>query len=263
MATIRPVSEPAPPGRTDATLLGNRLLCSVPAADLEILLPHLERVVLPLRRVLFEPGDEVTHAHFPADGTVVSLCCVMEDGRVAEAGMIGCEGAVGALVSIGRKPASARAVIQAGGLALRVESGRLEAAKLASPRLRDVLDRSADALLAQLLQSVACNALHGADARACRWLLTLQDRAGGDELPVTQEHMAELLGVQRTTVTRVIADLAALGAVEPRRGRIVIVSRAKLEAAACECHATVRRHFACVAPDLYPANPRRRAAGSA
>jgi CRP-like cAMP-binding protein len=253
---IRPLDDRVLPLPASDLLLGNRLLAALPSAELETLLPHLDRVMLPMRQVLFEPGDDVTHAHFPADGTVVSLVCVMEDGRAAEAAMVGCEGAVGALISAGHKPASTRGVTQAAGMALRIESARLEEAKQASPKLRDLLNRFSDSLLAQVLQSVACNALHGADVRACRWLLSLQDRTGIDELPVTQEHMAELLGVQRTTVTRVIADLAAIGAVEPRRGRILITSRAKLKAAACECHAVVRRHFDCVAPGLYPVMPR-------
>lgn len=248
----------APVSLARGPLLGNRLLASLPAPDLEALTPHLERVLLPARRVVFEPGDEVMHAHFPADGTVVSLVTVMSDGRTAEAAVVGCEGAIGALISAGRKPASTRGVVQVAGAALRIDSARLEEAKVASPSLRDLLNRFADALLAQVLQSVACNALHGVDARACRWLLAIQDRTGTDALPVTQEHLAELLGVQRTTVTRVIADLAASGAVETRRGRILIASRARLQAAACECQDAVRRHFACVAPGLYPPVPRTR-----
>lgn len=214
--------------------------------------------MLPARRVLFEPGDELSHAFFPGDGAVVSLVAVMADGRVAEAAVVGCEGATGAQVSAGRKPASTRGVMQVGGPALRIESARLEEAKLASPTLRDLLARFADALLAQVLQSVACTALHGVEARACRWLLAIQDRIGSDTLPVTQERLAELLGVQRTTVTRVMADLAATGAIDPRRGRIVISNRTRLQAGACECQEAVRRHFACVAPGLYPPMPRAR-----
>jgi CRP-like cAMP-binding protein len=250
----------APP-LSGGPLLGNRLLAALPQRDLDLLVPHLERVLLPTRRVLFEPGDEVTHAHFPAVGTVVSLVGVLADGRTAEAAVVGCEGAVGALISAGRKPASTRAVANVGGAALRIESGRLEEAKHASAPLRDLLNRFADALLAQVLQSVTCNALHGADARACRRLLDIQDRTGTEELPVTQENMAELLGVQRTTVTRVLSDLAATGAIEPRRGRVVITSRPKLQGGACECYAAVKRHFECVAPGLYPPPPRPKAQG--
>lgn len=255
------------PGREASTpprdrARANRLLGALPPSDLDMLAAHFEYVQLPARRVLFEPGDDVTHAHFPLDGTVVSLVAVMEDGRVAEAAVIGCEGAAGALISAGHKPASTRAVLQVGGGALRIESSRLEEAKLLSPALRDLLNRFSDALLAQVLQSVACNALHAVEARACRWLLAIHDRTGTDELPVTQEHLAELLGVQRTTVTRVIADLAATGAVDHRRGRILIADRKRLLGAVCECHRAVQRHFEAVAPGLYPPMPRRRAPGA-
>jgi CRP-like cAMP-binding protein len=259
MMTIRMMDDRAAPSASARDpWLGNRLLGMLPHKEWDLLAPWMERVSLPAQRVLFEPGDDVTHAHFPADGTVMSLVSVMSDGRSAEAAVVGCEGAVGALISAGRKPASTRGVVQVAGPALRIDSARLEEAKLASHTLRDLLNRFADALLAQVLQSVACNALHGVDARACRWLLAIQDRAGGDELPITQEHLAELLGVQRTTVTRVLADLASTGAVEPRRGRIVIARRARLQAGACECQDAVRRHFECVAPGLYPPVPRGR-----
>lgn len=250
------VEEREAPPNARGPLLGNRLLASLPPRDLDLLMPHLERVTLPMRRVVFEPGDEVTHAHFPGAGTVISLVGVLADGRTAEAAVVGCEGAVGALISAGRKPASTRAVANVGGPALRIESSRLEEAKHASATLRDLLNRFSDALLAQVLQSVTCNALHGADARACRRLLDIQDRSFTDELPVTQENVAELLGVQRTTVTRVLADLATTGAIEPRRGRIVILNRSRLHAGACECYAAVRRHFECVAPGLYPPAPK-------
>jgi CRP-like cAMP-binding protein len=243
---------PQPAGHGFASHHGNRLLGALPAADLAMVLPHLERVSLPSRRVLFEPGDDVTHAYFPAPGTVLALVGAMADGRTTELALVGCEGALGGLISAGRKPAFARAVAQIGGSALRLESARLEEAKAASPRLRDLIHRFTDAMLAQVLQSVACSALHAVEERACRRLLEIRDRSGSDELPITQEHFAELLGVQRTTVTRVMADLVSSGAIEARRGRIIVANRARLLRGACECHEVVRRHFDCVAPGLYP-----------
>ncbi len=235
--------------------LGNRLLATLPPGDLDLLLPHAERVVLPLRKVLFEPGDDVSHAYFPAAGTVLSLVGTMSDGRAAELALVGCEGALGGLISAGDKPAFARAMVQVAGQALRLEAARLEEAKAASATLRDIIHRFTDALLAQVLQSVACSALHSVEERACRRLLEVHDRSLSDELPLTQEHFAELLGVQRTTVTRVVADLAAAGAIEARRGRIIVTRRARLSRGACECHAVVRRHCELVAPGLYPDPP--------
>jgi CRP-like cAMP-binding protein len=234
-------------------LLGNRLLAAVPGRDVVGFLDHFEQVALPPRSVLFDAGEEVTHVHFPAAGTVLSLVGSMSDGRTVELALIGCEGALGGVISAGRHlPATSRAVTQVGGAALRIEAGRLDDAKQSRPGLQDLLARFSDALLGQILQSVACNALHSVDERACRRLLEIQDRSGTDELPITQEHFAEVLGVQRTTVTRIVADLAATGAIEARRGRIHIASRHKLQAGACECWGAVRQHFEAVAPGLYP-----------
>lgn len=242
----RPVSGPNTGG------CGNRLLDAMPPEAFALLEPYLERVTLSPGQVLFEPGDEVTHACFPCDGTVVALVTVMSDGRAAEAAAIGCEGALGVIISEGDKPAFARGVVQVPERALRLEAGRLEAAKLASRRVRDLVSRYADSLLAQVLQAVACNALHPVEARTCRWLLTLQDRAGTPELPLTQEHLAEQLGVRRTTVTRVVSELAAVGIIERSRGRVLVKNRARLRRASCECYQAVRDHFDRVAPGLYP-----------
>jgi CRP-like cAMP-binding protein len=176
----------------------------------------------------------------------------MADGRAAEAALIGCEGAAGVIISAGDKPAFARAQVQVPGSALRLDAARLEEAKLASPAVRDIVSRYADALLAQVLQSVACNGLHPVEARTCRWLLTMQDRAGSPELPLTQEHLAEQLGVRRTTVTRVVGELEAAGAIRHSRGKVLVANRQRLRRAACECYQAVRDHFARVAPGLYP-----------
>lgn len=232
---------------------GNRLLDALPVADFARIEPYLERVALPAGRVLFEPGDDVTHAHFPCSGTAISLVTVLADGRSVETAVTGCEGAVGVMISTGHKPAFARAVVLAPGSVLRLEAARVEELKLASPVARDLISRFADSLLAQVLQSVACNALHPVGARACRWLLNLQDRAGTPALPMTQERLAELLGVRRTTVTRVIADLQMAGIIRHSRGQVQVTSRMRLERASCECYQAVRDHFARVAPGLYPA----------
>jgi CRP-like cAMP-binding protein len=248
-------TDPREPGTHPPRLLGNRLLGALGRAELELLLPHLERVKLRARAVLFEPGEVIRHVHLPAEGTVISMLGVMEDGRTAELATIGCEGAVGGLVSAGWKPASSRGLVRVGGAAWRLDCRRLEAARAESPRLRDLLSRLSDSLLAQVMQSVACNALHTAEARACRRLLEIADRAGGAELSLTQEGLAEMLGLRRTTVTRVIADMVAKGAIRAGRGRIAILDRARLGACACECRDVVRGHFAAVAPGLYPSFP--------
>ena len=232
-----------------AQAVGNRLLAALPAPDRALLEPHA--VVVDLRRheVLFEPGDDIVMTHFPGAGTMVSLVVPMEDGRTVEAATIGREGAVGGIVSSGHKPAFARGIVQIEGPAVCIETVRLEDAKQRSPRLRDLFARYSDALLAQVLQSVACNALHTLESRCARWLLTTQDRVGSNELMLTQEFLAEMLGVQRTTVTGVAQSLQAKGYLNYRRGRVTILNRAGLERIACECYKSVEDHFARVMPE--------------
>jgi CRP-like cAMP-binding protein len=231
---------------------GNQLLRFLPKAAIEFIAPHLERVPLTHGQSLFEPGDDVTHAHFPLGGAVVALVLPMRDGRVIEAATIGREGAIGGIVSLGSKPAYARAAVQIPGEAMRVSVARLEAAKRAAPRAHDVLVRYADCLTAQVLQAVACAALHPLEARCARWLLMTHDRLQQTELPLTQEALSEMLGVARTYVTRIARELQRQGAISYRRGTIRILSRSQLEHTACECYVSVRQHFDRILPGLYP-----------
>jgi CRP-like cAMP-binding protein len=212
----------------------------------------LECVELERGESLFEPGDDVTHAHFPIGGTVIALVLPMQDGRAVEAATIGREGAVGGIISLGLSPAFARASVQIGGRVARVSLSRLEAVKRSAPKVHDVLTRYADCLTAQVLQSVACAALHPLEARCARWLLMTHDRLQDPELPLTQEALAEMLGVARTYVTRIAGALQESGAISYRRGVIRIARRAKLEYRACECYQAVRQHFDRVLPGLYP-----------
>jgi CRP-like cAMP-binding protein len=228
----------------------NRLLGALSARDFAVLEPHLERVSLRRGDVLFEPGDDVNTTYFPCLRAMASLMIVTRDGREVEAATIGREGAVGGIVSEGHKPAFGRAVVQIGGDALVIPTSHLEAAKTGSPRFGDLFSRYADALLAQMMQSVACNALHSAEERACRWLLATHDRAGDKIIQLTQEALAEMLGLQRTTVNAVTANLQARGFIRTARGRVEIVDRPGLERAACECYRAVEDHFARLLPEV-------------
>jgi len=246
-------------GRTEVTTLsvalqfaGNRLLASLKPAERAILEPSMSVVILNRGDVLFEPGEDVTHTHFPGPGVVTSLIVTMSDGRAVEAATIGREGAIGGIVSAGNKPAFARALVQIGGTALKMETLALEAAKERSSIIRDLFSRYADTLLAQTMQSVACNALHPIDARLCRWLLTAHDRVESDEIPLTQEYLAEMLGVQRTTVSGVARVLQEKGLIAYSRGRMVILDRSAIEQCACECYHAVQNHFRSVLPDTRP-----------
>jgi CRP-like cAMP-binding protein len=240
-------------GPASDRLTGNLLLDGLRPEDRALLEPHLDPLPRERGESLFQAGTDVTTIAFPCGQTVVTLIVAMRDGRSAEVATVGREGAVGGVVSSGFLPASTNAVVQIGGPILRLDALRLQEAKRHSPALRNLFTRYADCLLAQVLQSVACNALHPIEARCLRWLLTLQDRIGTDVLPVTHELLAAMLGVQRTYLTRILRALQQQGLVEVGRGRIIVRSRALAEMAACECHGVVRSHYQTVLGAVYDA----------
>lgn len=239
------------PSAPECCFEGNLLLNCLGPRDRDLLLPFMECVEYPRGGTLFAAGREVEFIGFPLERTVVTLVISMIDGRSAETATIGREGAVGGVVSNGGLPASTHALIQIGGPVLRVEPVRLQEAKRQSESLRNLFTRYSDCLLAQVLQSVACNALHPIEERCLRWLLTLQDRLDSDVLPITQEALAAMLGVQRTYLTRILRMLQQQGLIEVGRGRITVLDRAAMEEVACECHACVKRHFETVLGAIY------------
>lgn len=263
----RPLEPPSMPDPIHDPFHRNLLLRTLPLAARRLVSSALEEVTLARGQVLFEAGDDVAHITLPLDGTVVTLLITMRDGRSTETATVGREGAIGGVVSQGYLPAFSRAVVQIGGPALRLEARGLQEAKQSSPALRNLFTRYADCLLAQVLQSVACNALHPIEQRCAKWLLALRDRLDTDVLPVTQEVLADMLGVRRTYLSRVLKALGTQDLVTVGRGRIAIRDRRALEAAACECHGRVRDHFAEVLGARYlaegslvaldPANARR------
>jgi CRP-like cAMP-binding protein len=231
---------------------GNRLLATLGPADRALLEQSAEVIDVERGAALVRAGDQVTAAYFPAPGTLVSFVIDLADGRSVEVGTIGSEGAVGGIISGGHAPAFARAEVQLPGAALRVDLKALEAVKARSTAVRDIFCRYADALLAQIMQSVACNAAHPLEARLCRWLLTTHDRSGSDEFPLTQEYLAEMLGVQRTTVSGVARTLQAQGLISYKRGSVQIERRDLLEERSCDCYRAVERHFREVLPEAKP-----------
>jgi len=230
----------------------NLLLDALSASDRDLVADELQAFTLERGDVLFEPGQDVVNIYFPGSGTIAALVLDLREGATAEATMIGHEGAIGGVISDGDKPAFARGVVQMSGSALRLAIDALASAQQRSAALRDHFARYADCLLAEVLQSVACNAAHDFDARLARWLLTLHDRIGHAELLITQAFIAEMLGAQRTYATRVIGNLAGARAIEKGRGKIIIKDRRKLERAACECYARLREHYDRVLPGVYP-----------
>jgi len=238
-----PLSRIAPPN--------NQILKLLPRAAFDTLAP--EYVDLRRGQCLFEPGDEVTHAHLPLDSAVVALVVPMRDGRTVEATTIGREGAIGGIISRGYQPVFTRAVVHIPGSAMRISLKNLETAKRTVPDVYDLLSRYADCLMAQLLQSVGCAAVHPLEARCARWLLLMHDRLQQPDLPLTQEMLADMFGATRTYVTRIASSLQKRGAIASRRGLIHIESRGLLEETTCECYSLVRQHFERVQPGLYPA----------
>ena len=241
------------PADTDAPLSGNLLLSALRLPDQALLKPHLELKAYKRGEALFEAGEDVSFISFPLDQCVAALIIGLQDGRAVETATVGREGAIGGVVSQGSLPAFSRAVVQVPGSVLRIEAAVLQHIKQTSPGLRNLLTRYSDCLLAQVLQSVACNASHMIEARCARWLLGLQDRLGTNVLPITHEVLAELLGVQRSYLSRALRTLQKQGLIQVRRGRIIIVSRAAVEGAACECHGAVKRHFEAVLGAVYSA----------
>src|SRR3954469_21358103 len=236
--------------RSSAQHRANRLLAALGVDDLARLEPHLEAVQLAAGRVLYESGETVRHAYFP-HGCVVSLLAVLEDGGSAEVALFGCEGVLGYASSLFSHEAFGRYVVQVPGPASRVPIARLSEAAQASPRLRDLLQRYTEALLMQTFQIVACNATHPVEGRCCRWILSTQDRVGQKDLPLTHEFLAEMLGVQRATVSLVSRALQTAGLVRQGRGVISVSDRAGLEESACECYGAIRRTFERLLPHTY------------
>jgi CRP-like cAMP-binding protein len=228
--------------------LGNRLLAALGDDDFGTLWPFLRRTRLERGETLFEPGDDVSSSVLPGHGAMVSLLIATASGEEVEAATIGREGAVGGIISAGHRPAFSRAVVTLPGVGWRLPISKLEDAKRRSPPVDDLFHRYADALLAQVMQSVACNALHSVEQRAARWLLAALDRAEAPTFHLTQQALADMLGVQRTTVTAVLAQLQSKGVIEYRRANVTVADRHGLQIAACHCHRAVQAHFDRVLP---------------
>ena len=227
----------------------NRLLAALPAEDLGLLSPHLVHLTMEKGALICEPGDAIEHVYFPHD-CVVSLMTLMSRGVAVESSTIGREGAFGLAAAVAPRVALSRAIIQVAGRASRIEVPKLREAWKQSEVLRSLVDRHTEALYGHAIQSVACNALHSVEARFCRWLLTCHDRIDSNRVALTQEFLADMLGVQRTTVTAVARALQAAGLIQYRRGVVDILDRAGLEAIACECYGAVRRTYDRLLPEV-------------
>lgn len=218
--------------------LDNRFLESLPPEEIARLEPALRRLTLARDQLIAESGHPVPHAVFPVD-CVISVVAVMHDGRQVESRTIGRESAYGLLHALGSRHSYERVTAQIGGEAWRLPIETLAAAAADSPALVRRIVQRAQATLVQTAQSTACNSLHTADQRLCRWLLLTRDRLASDVLPLTQEHLAIMLGVQRTTVTAVASALQSSGAIAYSRGRITVLDAEILRQRSCECYQAI------------------------
>jgi CRP-like cAMP-binding protein len=230
------------------TQVQNRLIACLSAQDQALISAHLVQIDLERGRLLYDPGDRIDHVYFPHDG-VISLMTLMENGAAIESATIGCEGALGLMAAVAPRQSLSRAIVQTPTRAARIRADQLHGAWEKSPRFRDLVDRHSEALFGHAIQSVACNALHSVEARFCRWLLTCHDRISNNTVALTQEFLADMLGVQRTTVTAVARGLQAKGAIRYRRGVVDIIDRGVLEQLACECYGVIRRTYERLLPE--------------
>jgi len=218
----------------------NRLLDALSPAARERLYPYLELVEMPLGKVLYESGDALRHVYFPTD-SIVSLLYVMEDGASAEIAVAGNEGLIGISLFMGGETTPSRAIVQSAGYAYRLIGQRLKDEFHRNGEMQILLLRYTQALLTQMAQTAVCNRHHSVDQQLCRWLLLSLDRLSSNELTMTQELIANMLGVRREGVTEAAGKLQKLRLIEYSRGRITILDRPKLEQLCCECYAVVKK----------------------
>lgn len=225
----------------------NQILAALPAQEYARLLPNLDFLQLSLGKVLYEAGEQMTHLYFPVAG-IISMLYVMQSGASAEIAITGNEGLVGVSLFMGGETTTSRAVVQNAGASYRLEAGILRREFALGGPLQRLALRYTQALMTQMTQTAACNRHHTLDKQLCRWLLLSLDRLPGDELEMTQQLIANMLGVKLEDVTGALEKLQAEGIVRYTRGRITIVDRPTLEQRVCECYAVVKSEFSRLLP---------------
>ncbi|MFY9317236.1 MAG: Crp/Fnr family transcriptional regulator [Burkholderiales bacterium] len=220
----------------------NHLLAALPPGDLERLSPHLELVPMPLGEALYESGGRLQHVYFPTT-SIVSLLYVMEDGASAEIAVVGNEGILGISLFMGGETTPSRAVVQSAGYGYRMKAQVLKQEFNRAGPVMHLLLRYTQALITQMAQTAVCNRHHSVEQQLCRWLLLSLDRLTTDELSMTQELIANMLGVRREGVTEAAGKLQRAGLIRYSRGRITVLDRPGLEREVCECYAVVKKEF--------------------
>lgn len=240
------------PRPEDDEICESNLLRVLHRDDFALIKPYLEAVHCEAGEELYKPGDNVATVYFPCGPSLISYLVTNADGRDVETILIGREGAVGGIVSLGNLPAYCRIVVKFGGDFSFMPVSHLEAAKARSPSLRSLFARYADCLLAQIFQSTACNAIHSIEQRTAKWILSAMERTDSEVVPLTHDELASMLGVGRSYTSRVIQTFKADGILETRRGSLVVRDTEQLVARACACNDSVKAHFDEVLRGVYP-----------
>jgi CRP-like cAMP-binding protein len=225
----------------------NHLLDAIPEKEWVRFAPHLTPVALELGDVIYESGTDQPYVYFPTN-SIVSLLYVMEDGSSAEIAIVGNEGLVGISLFMGGATTTSRAIVQSAGYAYRMRAQFIRDEFILAGPVQQLFLRYTQALLTQMAQTAACNRHHSVDQQLCRWLLMSLDRLPSNDLTMTQELIANMLGVRREGVTVAAGKLQDAGVIQYRRGRIQVIDRVRLEHMACECYAVVRKEFARLLP---------------
>lgn len=235
----------------------NHLLAALPRDAGERLFPRLEEIPLPLGKVIYESGDTQGHVYFPLD-SIVSLLYVMENGASAEISVVGNEGIVGISLFMGGESTSSRAVVQSAGRAYRLAGALLKEEFHRHGEMMTLMLKYTQSLITQMAQTAVCNRHHSVDQQLCRWLLMSLDRLSGNQLLMTQELIANMLGVRREGVTEAAGKLQKKGVIEYYRGRITVLDRPRLETLCCECYEVVKKEQSRLLPQLFepPGNSR-------
>lgn len=232
--------------------LSNNLLRSLREPDLELIMPRLSAVEYPARKTLYEPGDHVQTVYFPCGPAMAAYFIELPEGKGVETSLIGREGAVGGIVSQGRLPSYSRCSVQAPGTFLTLHSEALDELKSQSPSIRNLFARYADCLMAQVFQTTACNAGHSINQRAAKWIVATIERSGEHTIRLSQEQLAEMLGVGRSYISRVIAGLKRERIISVSRKQITVLDLDRVVEMACDCNEHVKRHFNDVLLGVYP-----------
>jgi len=233
--------------------LQNHLLATLPEEVQQRLFPFVELETLELGQVMYEAGEKLAYVHFPVDA-IVSLLSVMENGASAEISVVGNEGLIGVALFMGGESTSSRAVVQSAGHAYRLKSSRLTNEFSRHGKLLELMLRYTQSLITQMAQTAVCNRHHSIDQQLCRWLLLSLDRLPDNHLTMTQELIANMLGVRREGVTEAAGRLQKLGVIDYHRGHITVLDRPKLESLSCECYAVVKTETDRLLPYLLPKN---------